>query len=395
MSRHANPFRPGSGLQPPYLAGRDEELSRFSQMLRQIQEGQVHNLMIQGMRGVGKTVLLKEFVKICADNKFLPVTRFQFNNKHSDPAEFTRALQHDLDSTMRRLSRVETTKQKPQDAARQMRPQKIDVVGVGWEFKHDPASRVPLENQITDYLEKWWKVVRENGYNGVVLLFDEFHTVVDVKPNHWYILTDFIGAVNEIQSNGCRYSLVLCGLPTLMPNVKAARSYAERMFAVMNVSNLDKENARAAISKPLEDTAWRFSDDLISAIVRDTDRYPYFIQFFCREIISWIGKEYVTLDDYEKIGDRLIGDLGRDFFDQRIEPLSSAQRRVLYSAASLPEPDLEFSSIQRSLDVDKGSLSNQLRRLEEKGLIYKSKRGVYRLAMPLLGKYLRLKVRPE
>ena len=114
--------------------------------------------MVQGLRGVGKTVLLKEFVKICTDNKFLPVTRFQFSIKHSDPAEFTKALQHDLDSAMASLSRVEKTKQRLQDAARQMRPQKIDIMGVGWEFKHDPASRVPLENQIIDYLEKWWKV---------------------------------------------------------------------------------------------------------------------------------------------------------------------------------------------------------------------------------------------
>lgn len=395
MSNHANPFRPGSGLQPPYLAGRDEELTRFSQMLQQIQEGQVRNLMVQGLRGVGKTALLKEFVNMCADNKFLPVTRLRFSSKHSDPAEFTRALQHDLDSAMGSLYRVEKTKQKLQDAARQMRPQKIDVMGVGWEFKHHPASRVPLENQIIDYLEKWWKVVQENGYNGIVLLFDEFHTVVDVKANSWYILTDFIGAVNEIQPSGCRYSLVLCGLPTLIPNVKAARSYAERMFGVMNVSNLDEKNARVAISKPLENTAWHFSDDLISAIVQDTDSYPYFIQFFCREIISRVGKDHIALDDYEKIKDRLIGDLGRDFFDQRIEPLSVAQKRVLYSAASLPDPDLEFSSIQKSLDMGKGSLSSHLKRLEEKGLIYRSGRGTYRLAMPLLGKYLRLRIRSE
>lgn len=395
MTSHVNPFRPGSGLQPPYLAGRDRELTRFSQMLQQMQGGQVCNLMVQGLRGVGKTVLLKEFVKICTDNKFLPVTRLQFSSKHSDPEEFTRVLQHDLDSAMGILSRVEKTKQKLQDAARQMRPQKIDVMGVGWEFKHDPSSRVPLENQITDYLEKWWKVVQESGYNGIVLLFDEFHMVNDVKPNNWYILTDFIGAVNEIQSNGCRYSLVLCGLPTLMLNVKAARSYAERMFSVMSVSNLDKKNARAAISKPLEDTTWRFSDDLVSAIVRDTDSYPYFIQFFCSEIIFRAGKEHVTLEDYEKIKDQITGDLGRDFFDQRIEPLSAAQRRVLYSAASFHDPDLEFSSIQKSLNMDKGSLSNHLRRLEEKGLIYKSKRGIYRLAMPLLGKYLRLRTQSE
>ena len=395
MSSHASPFRPGSGLRPPYLAGGDEELAGFSRTLQQMQEGQVSNLVVQGLGGVGKTVLLKESVKVCTDSKFLPATRLQFSGKHSDPAEFTKALQHDLDSAMASLSRVEKTKQRLQDAARQMRPQKIDIMGVGWEFKHDPASRVPLENQIIDYLEKWWKVVQENGYGGIVFLFDEFHMVSDVKPHNRYILTDFIGAVNEIQSNGCRYSLVLCGLPTLMTSVKAARSYAERMFGVMNVSNLDKENARTAISKPLENTARRFSDDLVSAIVRDTDSYPHFIQFFCREIISRVGKDHTTLDDYQKIKDRLIRDPGRDFFDQRIEPLSAAQKRVLYSAASIPDPDLEFPSIQKSLDVGRGSLSSHLKRLEEKGLIYRSGRGTYRLAMPLLRKYLRLRMQSE
>lgn len=392
MPGRANPFRPGSGLQPPYLAGRDGELARFSQMLQQVREGQAHNLALQGLRGMGKTVLLKEFAKVCTDKRFLPVTRLQFSSKHSDPAEFIRALQYDLDGAMGHLSGVKKTKQDLPYAAWQVRPRKIDVMGVRRKFRHGPAGRMPLENQITDYLEKWWKAVQESGYNGVVLLFDEFHTVVDVKSNNWYVLTDFVGAVNEIQSRGCRCSLVLCGLPALMPNVMAARSYAERMFGVMNISDLDRENARAAISKPLEDTAWCFSDDLISEIAQDTDGYPYFIQFFCREIISRVGKEHIILDDYGKIKDRLIWDLGRDFFDQRIEPLSAAQERVLYSAASLPDPDLEFSSIQKSLDVGKGSLSSHLKRLEEKGLIYRSGRGTYRLAMPLLGKYLRLRM---
>ena len=99
--------------------------------------------------------------------------------------------------------------------------------------------------------------------------------------------------------------------------------------------------------------------------------------------------------DYKKIRDQIISDLGRDFFDQRIEPLSAVQKRVLYSAASLPDPGLDFSSIQKSLGMGKGSLFNHLKRLEEKGLIYKSTRGVYRFAIPLFRKYLLLRVQSE
>ena len=104
MSSHASPFRPGSGLRPPYLAGGDEELAGFSRTLQQMQEGQVSNLVVQGLGGVGKTVLLKESVKVCTDSKFLPATRLQFSGKHSDPAEFTKGLQHDLDSAKASLS---------------------------------------------------------------------------------------------------------------------------------------------------------------------------------------------------------------------------------------------------------------------------------------------------
>lgn len=392
MSDHANPFRPGPGLQPPYLAGRDGDLARFSQMLQHVRDGQVCNLVVHGPCNMGKTALLKEFTRICIDKKFLS-TMLRFSSKHSDPAEFTRALQHALDGAMAHYYKTKKTGDL-QDANPRIRPQQNHAMEAGWEFDHDPACRVPLEDQISSYLESRWEIMRENDCNGIVLFFDDFHTVDDVESNRWYMLTDFIGAVNKIQSNECRYSLVLCGLPSLVSHIMDARPYAERMFDMMSVSYLDRKDAKTAISGPLEGTAWHFSDDLVLEIVRDTGSCPYLVQFFCRGIISRVSKGHVALGDYIRIRDQLTGDLVHDF-ERRIGELSAAQRRVLYHAGALADPDLEFSSLKKSLDMSKGSLSNHLRRLEEKGLIYKSTRGVYRLAMPMLGKYMRLDTKSE
>ena len=130
MANHTNPFKPGSGLQPPYLAGRDRELERFSQMLRHVQDGQVRNLMVQGLRGVGKTVLLKKFMEICIGNRFLPVTQLQFSSKHSDPEEFIRVLQYELNSAISNVSKVGKAKQRLQDTVRQMKPQRLRSQGL-------------------------------------------------------------------------------------------------------------------------------------------------------------------------------------------------------------------------------------------------------------------------
>ena len=366
-----------------------EEIDRFLQVLRGLKVGKIENVLMHGLRGVGKTVLLHRLVQMCIDESFLPIVRLQYSTKYSNPETFFRSIQCDLDRVIEAFSKTEMAKKSIRTFADYIKPTNIELLGVvSYKPAYVPDTKTSLEDQITEYLLQKWNTMQDGGYEGAVFLLDEFHTIKNMEQNGWHVLTDFIGAINKVQYRGCRYSFVLCGLPILPANIKIARSYSERMFTSFLIDNLDGDSTRKAISEPLKKTNWRFSDELVSSIVQDTYGYPYFIQFVCSEIISRINKEDIGLDDYSLVKNLIKKKIWHDFFDRRMESLSDGQIRVLHTMASRQEDKTTFSSIQKLSKIAKGPLSNHLRRLEEKGLIYRPKRGIYRFPIPMFQEYL-------
>ena len=389
MRDYSNPFNPGSGLDPPYLAGRDRELDGFTRMLHRVRAGKVENMLVHGLRGVGKTVLLNRFSQICADEGFLPIVRRQYSSKYSDPGVFIRALQYDLDRALGLLSKTSKAKKRIKNVAEYMRPASIEIPGVlSYQPAYGVEANAPMEDQIYNYLSRVWKTIENSNLHGAILMMDEFHAVCDIKARGQYVLTDFVGALNTLQIDGYGYSLVLCGLPILVSNIKSARSYSERMFGSVRVSNLGENAAREAILKPAREARLIFSGELVSAILRDTDRYPYFIQFFCSELVYRADKKHINLDDYSAARDSIIEKLGHDFFAPRLEHLSSTQRDVLYAMASIRKKDVDLASIITAARIDKGSVYNHLKRLEGKGMVFRSQRGIYNFTLPLFMEYL-------
>ncbi len=233
MSNHTNPFKPGAGLYPPYMAGRDEEVDRFLQLLRGLKVGRMENILMYGLRGVGKTVLLHRLVQMCIDEDFLPIVRLQYSTKYSKPEEFFRSIQYDLDRVIGTFSKTEKAKRRIRAAADYIKPANVGLLGVvSYEPSYALNAKASLEDQITEYLLQKWSTIEEGGYQGAVFLLDEFHAIKDMEQNDWYVLTDFIGAINEVQSRGCRYSFVLSGLPALSANIKIARSYSEDVHVI-------------------------------------------------------------------------------------------------------------------------------------------------------------------
>ena len=388
MSDHLNPFNPGSGLNPPYLAGRENEEKKFIDMLQRLRPGVVENMVMYGLRGVGKTVLLDRFADICTNCGFLPVTQFQYGNQHSRSEVFFQTFRHDFEDAVKdNLTAMEKAKKTIRSATDYLKPAKISILdGISYEPSYKSGTPLPLMHRLIEYMEKKWRVVKNGGYTGVVFLLDEFHSING--KNNQDTLENFIGAINELQRRGYGYWFVLCGLPMLKNNIKAVRSYSERMFKSTEIVNLDYTSATEAITKPLEKTPWRFSDELVAAIVQDTGQYPYFIQFYAKEIIERTDTKDIKLEDYVLIRDLIVKDLERDFFDQRTESISGIQKEILYAIARLSNSDMEFGTLIKATGKKKGALSKHLHRLEEKGIIYKYERGIYRFALPMFKTYL-------
>lgn len=393
--QNENPFNPGAGAVPPFLAGRNQELSTFKHTLESMAKGRWTNIILTGLRGTGKTVLLKEFEKICEDEKFFPIRSEQFDSKHNNPKQFDAVLKYRMNAAAESLSATKNIGRKLRSVGSMLKPSTVGVPGIiYYEFAYKSDS-IPFEIYIENYLSSNWPVFGQNGYKGVVFLFDEFHLISDDASRDHYVLTDFIGAINELQKKQLPYYLVLAGLPKILPNVKQARSYAERMFKTIELDNLSHSEATLAISRPLNNSPRSFSQNLIDAIVDDTEQYPYFIQFYCKEIIERIHKKRITIRDYESIKPIITKQLDLDFFTPRIESLTDREKHVLFSMTDINQADLKFRDIKAKSMMDKNSLSQYLNRLQTKGLIHHHKRGMYMYALPMLRDYIVRKYKPD
>lgn len=362
-------------------------------MLSSIEDGHIENLILYGLRGTGKTVLMEEFNKICITNNFLPIKRLQFSRKYCDPSEFAKALKYDAKTAVETFSKLRWVKGKITAAISYIKPKEVGVPDLFYyQPSYSSSAHVPFEDHLKEYLSKNWRVFENSRYKGVIFLLDEFHTVVDVQRDHTYVLSDFLGALNDMQKDGCKYFVVLSGLPNLQLNVKKARSYSERMYRSMEAGNLGEEDARLAIAEPLKKSTYKFETALVNELINETGQYPYFIQFYCEEVINNVNKTNISLEYYRRIHPIIIKQLDDDFFNPRIELLSDEERRVIFAMAEITLRDMPFSAIQKKTKMKRYTLSKYLERLEEKGLVYNYKRGIYRFSVPLLREFLRRKL---
>lgn len=386
MRGRPNPFRPGAGVDPPYLAGRKGELDIFDGVLRSTRGGNMKNVLLYGLRGVGKTVLLGKFASMCRGEKFLPVARYACGPGDSDPDKFVSGLKRAFRSAIEPPPGAEAARGKVRPAGQRLRPPAAGASGLVDEPSYS-IDKGPMADILADYFVKNWKIIGDLGYEGAAILLDEFHMVSDVNGKR-FTLGNFLAAVNEAQRQGCRYSVVLSGLPALTRNVKKGRSYAERMFRLVEVSSLAVPDARQALLRPLDGTGRRLSPALVNAVVEDTGCYPYFIQFFAREVLRRIDKDGIGMRDYKSARGRILHSLYGDFFDRRMADLAPGEKNTLQCMATIPDADMRFASILKATGASKGTVSTHLRRLEEKGVVYRRNHGLYGLALPLLRPYL-------
>lgn len=389
MSKSGNPFNPGGGAMPPYLAGRHSEIAAFEDMVQRIYDGQAENILVHGLRGVGKTVLMHKFHNMCVECGLIPISRGQFSKKHSDPPEFARALKHGVRTGIETFSRLEKAKGKFAATVKYMRPKATGATNLTYyEPPYDPDGQTPYEDHLKNHLVENWEIIEKSEYRGAVLLFDEFHSVRDMPKRSWHALSDFIGVLADVQRQGCGYFSVLSGLPTLRSCVREARSYSERMFRSLGITSLGSDDANKAISEPLRESKYSFSPDLIDRVAADAGGYPYFLQFIGREIINNAPRMRIALGDYLRIRGMIMARLDSGFYDQRMDALSCDQKRVLAAMSKIEGDDAAVSKIVAMAGMGKASLVRHLVRLEEEGMVHRHSHGTYRFSLPMFREYL-------
>lgn len=379
----ANPFRPGNGVAPPYLAGRDRLLAEFEGF---VDERPLHpNWTLTGLRGTGKTVLVNEFAARAERAGWLTLER-ELSERHRDDERFADAIDEDVDALIGRVDLLSGIGQKLEQGWRYLRPRRVSIGDLGIEPSYATGSPSPQDRMRVAFAELD-ESLKEQRAAGAILFYDEAHLLADDRARERYPLSGLLAAVGAVQRVEPRVRVVLCGLPTLSLNLKRARTYAERMFRHLVVANLERGDAWDAIQRPLSHTSREIATSVVGDIVEQTAGYPYFLQFFGAYVCRSASRKSVSMADYRAVEPALLHELDLAFFDDRFEGATPTEQLIL-EAMGRHSGQVRLADLRRRLP-DLAGHDVLIRRLVDRGLVYRATRGTYDFALPLFRDYLR------
>ena len=388
-----NPFRPGMGLEPTYLADRAPQLARFKQYLAGF-PGLPRNVRVTGLRGVGKTVLLQRYGRLAEEAGWIVIGR-ECNEHLQEEATFGQALVEDCRRAVEQSSRALAFKQRSQEVAQKA----LDLLGsftislAGVTVAVQPRSRpgrVPmLEEKLFTSLKLACESASAAGRPGVLLCWDEAHVLRDSATHRQFPLGLFLAAFARAQREGLPVMLVLCGLPTLTDNLARAKSYSERMFQAEELGQLRPPEDLLAFTRPLELSGRKFDAEMARAVLQVTGAYPFHIQFV--GALLWDAVESplrITKADFDQHRPTIMEALDHAFFEARLARTSSTERSVLRAMAASGE-SAQIHDVLKLTKLPNQTAQQLIARLRDKGLIYRPQRGRLAFTVPLFGDYLR------
>jgi hypothetical protein len=389
-----NPFRPGAGHMPPYLAGRGHEQEELARLLEQ--DVILENMVLTGLRGVGKTVLLDTFKPMAIRRDWLWVGTDLSESTSVTEGNLAIRLLADLAVVSSSLVFTTVEARKVGFTADVVRhPIALDFANLLNIYERTPGL---VADKVKQVLEVVWERLRHTGKRGLVFAYDEAQNLADYPAKDHYPLSLLLDVFQSIQKKGIPFMLVLTGLPTLFPKLVEARTFAERMFRVVTLTKLSRDDSNEAIVKPIQDADCpvQFGSQSVDTICEHSGGYPYFIQFICREVYD-VFIQQATAGKVSGVPmEAITRKLDTDFFAGRWARATDRQRELLVVMALLGKPEGEFTVqeivARANAVLPKGfsaSHANQmLASLCEAGLVYKNRHGRYSFAVPLFDRFI-------
>ncbi len=381
-----NPFAPGAGTPPPELAGRGELREAVRIALERVRLGlPTKSLLMVGLRGVGKTVLLDR-MRDDAEAVGIQTVRIEAPETRSLPA----LLAPQLRQALLRLSRNEQAKALAQRALRALAgfaralKFKYQDIEVGFDFEPEPglADNGDLEHDLQALVEAVGSAAREAG-TALVLFIDELQYVEEEQ------LAALITALHRAAQRRLPVVMVGAGLPQLRGQMGRAKSYAERLFDFPEVGPLSNADAQIAIAKPAHDQGVEIDADALQSIVRQTQGYPYFLQEWGKHTWDTAGKSPITLDDVSRASQAAIAALDESFFRVRFDRLTPLEKRYLRAMAELGPGPHRSGDIADQLGRKVTALGPTRNQLIAKGMIWSPNHGDTAFTVPLFDEFMR------
>lgn len=387
MDPYRNPFAPGAGSRPPELAGRDSilEAARIS-CGRAIKGRSARSIMLLGLRGTGKTVLLNEIGRVAQEEGLL-------SSKLEAPEgeNLARLLYPEMRKVMRSLSNVEAAKQIANRGLRGLRGFasifKIEIAGfeVGVEPEAGLADSGQLQYDLPDLFEVIGRAAKAAG-RGWIVLIDEVQYLSEAD------LSALIVAIHRMSQESLPVLLVGAGLPQVARLAGEAKSYAERLFLYPGVGALDPDSAAQAVERPIKDEGAEIAAEALKAIVERTQGYPFFLQEWAS--VAWnnaAGPE-ITFEDIDHSYAETLALLDEGFFRVRIDRLTKSEIQFVKAMSNLGDGPYAMADIARTMDRSLSSLGPSRAGIIAKGMIYSTDHGFLDFTVPLFADFMRRQV---
>lgn len=386
MDRVRNPFTPGAGTQPPELAGREELRETARVVVERVRLGlPTKSLLMVGLRGVGKTVLLDR-VRDETEATGIQTVRIEAPENRSLPA----LLAPELRQALLRLSRNEQAKDLSQRALRGLAgfakalKVKYHDIEVGFDFDPEPglADNGDLEHDLQALLEAAGAAAQKAG-TALVLFIDELQYVTEEE------LAALIVALHRTAQRRVPVVLIGAGLPQLRGQMGRAKSYAERLFDFPGIGPLLEPAARQAIEKPVMAQNVNVDEDALVQIVRDTRGYPYFLQEWGKHAWDAAEASPITRHDVDVASKAAIAALDDSFFRVRFDRLTPVEKKYLRAMADLGAGPHRSGDIALILKRKVTSLGPTRSQLIAKGMIWSPSHGDTAFTVPLFDEFMR------
>lgn len=381
-----NPYSPGAGTPPPELAGRERLRDQVRIALARLRAGRsAKSVLMVGLRGVGKTVLLDQLMRD-AEADGICTVRSETPENRSLPA----LLAPQIRLALLHLNRTESAKDAVSRGLRALAgfamalKVKYHDLEVGFDAVPEPglADNGDLEIDLTALLEQVG-VAAKNAGTAVVLFIDELQ----------YLPQDQFAALIAALHRGIQRQLpvtiVGAGLPQLRALAGEAKSYAERLFDFPTIGPLSAEEAERALRKPASDAGVEYADDAVAEILARTQGYPYFLQEWGNSAWDIAVSSPITRNDVERASQEAVATLDESFFRVRFDRLTPTEKRYLRAMAELGPGAHRSGDIAGALSKSVTALAVLRQSLIVKGMIWSPSHGDTAFTVPLFDEFMK------
>ena len=359
-----NPYRPGAGLMPTYLAGRDADMDAIRDLLDALKLGiPTQSVIFSGLRGVGKTVLINKLQEI-AEEKGIFCKHIEVEERKDFISQIASCSQ----AFLRQISTAEKFKsliQKPLDAIKSLIVS-FDPDGNTFSLSLQERELYRTSN-LTQSLTDVFTALGETAYKTESPLCFFIDEIQYMKPEE---LGALIAALHRTNQLGYPLMLIGAGLPKIYVMLSEAKSYSERLFIYKEIDSLDRDQSIEAIRKPAEKLNVSYTDEAVGEIIDITKGYPFFIQQLCQIVFQNTDGKRIDEKHVESCIPEFFHNLDNGFFKVRYERCSEADKKFIFAMVSCDKLPCTISNIAQVMHKTVSAISTSRAQLINKGIIY-------------------------